>query len=111
VHNGVQARGGERDAGVVQDRTAADHEVAAVRVRRGQPPAQVGLQQEAAAVVAPPPGLAVVHRRRVAAELDSGADGLAVDRVDDHGRYSRLVTGCSGHDRNLRAGCAGIVGP
>jgi hypothetical protein len=70
----------------VQGGATADHEVAAVRVGGGQPAPQVGLQEQAAAAESPPPRLAVVHRRRVATELDGGADGSVVDRVDDHDR-------------------------
>ena len=76
---------------VVQGRAAAHYQVAAVGVRGGQPPPKLGLQEQAAAVEPPSPRLAVVQRGRVAAELDGGADGLAVDRVDDHGRHSCLV--------------------
>jgi hypothetical protein len=69
---GLQSLVGQRDHEVAQCCSAADQQVAAVRIGGGELPAPVGEQLDHAVggVDAPPPRLGVVHRRRPEGVLD-----------------------------------------
>src|SRR5204863_9899745 len=66
----------QRDPQGEQRRTAADHQLPAVRVGHPEPPAGVGVDVDVPLAMAETPRLGVVHRRRVYRGGDGELDGV-----------------------------------